>query len=176
MILDDVANRWGAFEKAVWIYAQIGANRGNAQEAFDFLEAQVPQIHDATAKAPLKTIESRPAVLDLWKAVMSEERLLVELDAVLAMSERVGFGPTDNSQTFMRAYALRGDIDAAVQLGLETDFVQPISMFRNWRFLFAEQAMAEVAADPRVQVELIRLEQEEEQARIDLREYLANRM
>ena len=175
MLDDQVENRQGAFFLAAWTYAQLKLRNGEAQAAYDYLATVMPNVHEPELPAPLQTVQGRDAVFGIWAAVLPQDELEAKLDAVIERSERVGFRPADTPDVRVRVLALKGQIDEAVEFGLEHLFTKPYSWYNYFRWDFKEAAFAELAEDPRVQAELIRLEQEEAQAREDVRRYFANR-
>ena len=175
MLDDNVENRQGAFFAAAWTYAQLKLRNGEAQEAYDYLATVMPNLHEPGLPAPLHTVQNREAVFDIWAAVLPQDELEAKLDAVIERADRVGFRPQDNPSLHIRVLALKGQIDKAVEFGLEHIFTRPYSWYNYFRFDFEEKALAPLAEDPRVQAELVRLEQEEAQAREDVRQYLARR-
>ena len=175
MLEDEVENRQGSYYVAVWAFVRLKIRNGEAQEAYDYLATVMPNVHEPELPAPLRTVQNRPAVFDLWPIVLPQDQIDKKLDAVVARSERVGFGPGDDPQMHLRALALKGQIDEAVEFGLEHVFSRPYASFKFFRWAFEEDAVALLAQDPRVQAELIRLEQEEAQAREAAIQYLADR-
>ena len=175
MLEDEVANRQGAYYVAVWMYSQIKKRNGEAREAYDYLATVMPNVHEPGLPAPLRTVQNRPAMFDLWAAVLPQEEVNEKLDAVIELASRVGFRPEDDPDLYIRAMALTGKIDEAIEFGLEHLFSQPYAAYIFFRFDFEEDAFVPLAADPRVQAELVRLEQEEADARDAVVQYLANR-
>ena len=176
MLLDDIENRQFSYGFAVHDYVRLSMDRGEAQAAFDFLNELDPGLNDPAADSRLKTRLAQPFLMDLWHAVMTEEHNLATLDALQARTESVNFGPHTSPRAFIRIYASRGDTAGAVQLGLDTLFSRPVTNFLSWRSFMSEAILADVVADPRVVIEMERLEREESEARSALREYFARRL
>ncbi len=175
MLLDDIENRQFSYVFALWIYTRLSMDRGEAQAAFDFFNELDPGLNDPAVDSKLKTRIAQPGLMDLWHAVMTEEHYLATLDAWQLRAESVNFGPRTSPHAFIRLYASRGDTAGAVQLGLDTLFSRPVTNFLSWRSFMSEEILADVVADPRVVVEMERLEREESEARSVLREYFATR-
>jgi len=175
MLLDDIENRQSSYRLAVQVYARISIDRGEAQAAFNFFNELDPGLNDPGADSGLKVRIAQIVLMDLWRAVMTEEHYLATVDALQANSESVNFGPRTLPYAFIRAFAARGDTATAVQLGLDTLFSRPVTNFWFWRIFLSEAILADVVADPRVVVEMERLEREENEARSVLREYFASR-
>ena len=70
--------------------------------------------------------------------------------------------------------AMRGEIEKAVDVALETIFTQSVAVNLGWRENFSQPHLAAVVADPRIQAAMQRWEKEEEQLRSDVQAYLAD--
>jgi Cys-tRNA synthase (O-phospho-L-seryl-tRNA:Cys-tRNA synthase) len=69
-------------------------------------------------------------------------------------------------------YAMRGEIEKAVDLALERMFSQSVAVNLGWRRMMSLPHMAAVADDPRVQTAMQRWEQEEAELRESVLSYL----
>ncbi len=91
---------------------------------------------------------------------------------MVEMLETVGFDPMDNPEMAANFYAMRGEIEAAVEQYLELLGTQSVAAHLNWRKTTALPQFADVMSDPRVQEKIASWEAEEHELRENVRAYL----
>lgn len=72
----------------------------------------------------------------------------------------------------VQIYALRGEIEAAVDVALERIFNESVATSLDWRQWAVLPQFADVLADPRVQAAMQRWEAEEQDLREGVRSFL----
>ncbi|HNP36128.1 MAG TPA: tetratricopeptide repeat protein [Woeseiaceae bacterium] len=174
MITDDVDNRQGAFWSAVNKYQFVSLSDNTAKDAYEFLEKNIPGIHDAGAiDLPLKIVVAQSSLFRLWNAALPKEQALGKMDAYIDRVESIGFGVDDFPQLYVDAAVAREAYPEAVDLLLDHAFTIPVADFPDWRNELLTDFMAPVMTDPRVQAEVKRYEQDDARVRSDLISYTA---
>ena len=91
---------------------------------------------------------------------------------MIKMLETVGFDPMDNPEMAANVYAMRGEIEAAVEQFLELLSTQSVAANLNWRQTATLPQFIDVMNDPRVLEAIQRWEVEEERLREDVVRFL----
>lgn len=86
----------------------------------------------------------------------------------------MGIDHAEDPYAQMSVLAMRGEIQAAVQVALDDIFTRPVALNLDWRNVFTQARFEEVVADARVQAALERWEEDEAALRSEVRSYLAD--
>jgi TolB-like protein/tetratricopeptide (TPR) repeat protein len=174
-IEDDVDNRRFAYAGAVQYLLRYAIRNGTVDEELLWLNEQAPGIFDIEAESlPQKFRALQGLVLDAWYTTLPRDEFLERLDALLEIWEAQGFDPTKNPMEHASILAMRGEIEKAVEVALETIFTQSVAVNLGWRENFSQQHLLAVVADPRIQAAMQRWEEEEKQLRSNVQAYLAD--
>jgi len=175
MLEDNVDLHSGAWQDALFVLFQESEKQSASMAALELAERLLPGFADFSQPASPKTMWARIAALPVFYNVESHEELserLVRLEPILN-----GAGPDMQ----MQILALRGDMQAAIDVALTEIFSMPAisyadSIDRSYADIdrtFGLQFMTEVAADPRIHEALARWREEKEKAAEEVRDYLA---
>ena len=174
-IVADIDDRRAGFRGAVQYLLREAIENGTVDEEMAWLDEQWPGIFDVEAQSqPQKIRLAQGVALDAWFATLPREEVLRRLDLMLARGAATGFDYTEDPYTHMSVLAMRGEIQAAVQVALEEIFTRPVAMNLGWRNVFMQARFEEVVADARVQAAMERWEQDEAALRSEVRSYLAD--
>jgi TolB-like protein/Tfp pilus assembly protein PilF len=174
-ILADVSDRRMGFRGAIEYLLRAAVESGTVEEEMAWLEEQAPGIFDLEADSqPQKIRLAQGMALDAWYVTLPREEVLRRLDVLLERGAAMGIDHTEDPYVHMSVLAMRGEIQAAVQVALEDIFTQPVAMNLGWRNVFTQARFAEVSADARVQAAIGRWEEDEAALRSEVRSYLAD--
>ena len=174
-IEDGVESRYFAYGGAVQhlLRQAIVSDSIPAEEAW--LEAQNPGIFDIDGESvPQKYRMAQGVAMDAWYVSLPREELLRRLDYLLQLGEQMGFGVASDPFTRMSVHAMRGEVQAAVQVALDDIFSHSVAGSLGWERTFEQAQFAEVVADPRIQAAMQRWEQEEAELRESVAAFLAD--
>lgn len=174
-IEDDIEDRRFAYGGAARHLLRTAVREGRATEELEWIAAQAPGILDVDAdQVPAKYRAVQGAAVHAWTSVLPEEEVLRRLDVLLGLSKVAGKDPMDNPGTKMTVYALRGEVQAAVQVALDEYFTQPVVFHLDWDETLSQTIFADVVADPRVQQEMQRWQDETDAMRDSLQAFFAD--
>jgi TolB-like protein/Flp pilus assembly protein TadD len=172
-IVDDIDERQESWAGALRYLLLKAIDDGRAEEEMAWLESQVPGIFEVEGEAvPQKHRMAQGLALNSWYASLPRTEALEKVDRFLATMEGLGFEPMEEPTIAWNVHAMRGEIEAAVDIALEGIFSQSVAVNRNWRQSAILPQFADVLADERVQAALQRWEDEENALREDVRAYL----
>ena len=171
----DVSDRRFGFAGAVQYLLRAAIANDTIEEEIAWLEEHAPGIFDIEAESsPQKYRLSQGFAFDAWYVSLPRDELLRRVDVVLQLGESLGYDYTENPFVHLNVLAMRGEIQAAVQVALDEVFTRPVAVSPGWQEMFAQAQFAEVIADPRVQSEMRRWEAEEAALRAEVEAYLAD--
>jgi TolB-like protein/tetratricopeptide (TPR) repeat protein len=174
-IEDDVDDRRYAYGGAVQYLLRHAIRNGTVDEELLWLNEQAPGIFDFEAESVSQKFRAlQGLVLDAWYTSLPRGEFLERLDSLLEIGEARGYDPTKYPMEHANILAMRGEIEKAVDIALETIFTQSVAVNLGWRENFSQPHLAAVVADPRIQAAMQRWEMEEEQLRSDVQAYLAD--
>lgn len=174
IVEEDIGNRHGGWVTAAQYLLWTETRRGNANAVLDYFDSQVPGFSDFDAPSiPQKALAARTRALGAWRESKSPEELMQLVGKAYAPFEKSGFSFADAPMAHVSVLALSGDTDAAIEIALSDLFTRAVTEFGGWRRFFQQPHLAGVIADPRVQVEMARWEQEEAGLREELRAFLS---
>jgi len=174
-IEDDIDSRRYAYAGAVQYLLRHAIRNGTVDEELLWLNEQAPGIFDIEAESlPQKFRALQGLVLDAWYTSLPRDEFLERLDSLLEIWAAQGYDPTKNPMEYANILAMRGEIEKAVDVALETIFTQSVAVNLGWRENFSQPHLAAVVADPRIQSAMQRWEKEEEQLRGEVQAYLAD--
>ena len=174
-IEDGIDDRRYAYGGAVQYLLRHAIRNGTVDEELLWLNEQAPGIFDIEAESvPQKLRALQGLVLDAWYTSLPRGEFLERLDSLLEIGEARGYDPTEYPMAHANILAMRGEIEKAVDIALETIFTQSVAVNLGWRENFSQPHLAAVVADPRIQAAMQRWEKEEEQLRSDVQAYLAD--
>ena len=174
-IEDNVDNRRFAYGGAVQFLLREAAARGNVDEETAYLEQHAPGIFDIAANSPPgKYRAAQFAAFDAWYASLPREELMRRLGQVADIAASYGFEPQDNPRVLFIVKALQGDVEGAIDVALENFAEDSPLQYAGWRQTMAQAQYREIAADPRIQAVLRSWEEQEAEAREQVRTYLAD--
>jgi len=171
-IEDDVAERRFAYGGAVQHLLRTAARDGNVDEVTEWIDDQAPGVFDIEAdRVQQKYRMAQLVAFDAWYASLPREEVLRRLDIMIGYATSVGFDFEQNPGTYMGVLAIRGDIDAAIDVALNEVFTRSVAQNLGWREMFAQAQYKDVVADPRVQAAMQRWEDEEKRLRAQVEGY-----
>ena len=174
-IEDDINDRRLSYGSAVQYLLRVAARNGTVAEETAYLERHAPGILDIEAEStPLKYRFAQFAAFDAWYTVLPRDELLRRLNQLWEIAKTFGPDPLDDPGTHLAVLALQGKVDEAIALALAEVFSQPATMNQDWRRRLAQVQYAEILADSRVQAAMQRWEDEEEELRQQISNYLAD--
>lgn len=174
-ILADVSDRRLGFRGAIEYLLRAAVQNGTVEEEMAWLEEQAPGIFDLEADSPPQKIRlAQGMALDAWYVTLPREEVLRRLDVLLERGTAMGIDHTEDPYAQLSVLAMRGEIQAAVQVALDDIFTRPVALNLDWRNVFTQARFEEVVADARVQAALERWEEDEAALRSEVRSYLAD--
>lgn len=174
-ILADVSDRRLGFRGAIEYLLRAAVQNGTVEEEMAWLEEQAPGIFDLEADSPPQKIRlAQGMALDAWYVTLPREEVLRRLDVLLGRGTAMGIDHAEDPYAQMSVLAMRGEIQAAVQVALDDIFTRPVALNLDWRNVFTQARFEEVVADARVQAALERWEEDEAALRSEVRSYLAD--
>ena len=172
---DDIENRRFAFGSAVQHLVRTGVKQGRIDEEFAWLDDQYPGIFDVNAaQLPLKLRSSQSLAFDGWVGNLPDDEVQRRLDTLLSYVESLGVDPTENPNTYIGILVIRGQIDEAIDLALDSIFSESVAMHLDWRETWLQPHYAPVVEDERVQDAMQRWEEEEAVLRGSVESYFAD--
>jgi tetratricopeptide (TPR) repeat protein len=173
MVEDDIGDRRFAWQEAVRHLTRVAARRGTAAEAFAFLDTQIPGFSDiGSPPGSMKIYDGRFVTAGARIGLVPEAEIQLFLDEFVDTYRLIGDDILSRPQIHVEYLAIRGDTSAAIEVALRDYFSEPVTAHINWQRIFSSPYMAEVGADPRVQAELTRWDNEMAVMRGQVREYL----
>ncbi len=174
-IEDGIDDRRFAYGGAVRYLLRHAIRNGTVDEELLWLNEEAPGIFDIEAESvPQKFRVLQGLALDAWYTSLPRDEFLERLDSLLKIEAARGYDRTENPVARASILAMRGEIEKAVDVALETIFTQSVAVNLGWRENFSQPHLAAVVADPRIQAAMQRWEKEEEQLRSDVQAYLAD--
>jgi TolB-like protein/Tfp pilus assembly protein PilF len=174
-IEDDIENRRFAFGSAVQHLIRTGVQQGRVEEELAWLDEQNPGMFDVDAvQLPLKLRSSQSLAFDGWVNYLPNDEVRRRLDTFLTYVESLGVDPTENPNTHIGILLIRGQIDEAIELALDTVFSESVAMHLDWRDTWLQPHYAEVVEDERIQAAMARWEDEEASLRGSVESYFAD--
>jgi TolB-like protein/tetratricopeptide (TPR) repeat protein len=172
-IADDIEERSNSWVGAVRYLIAEGIKTGTVEAELAWLEQQVPDIFDLEGETvPEKNRIAQDIAMNAWYASLPREEALRKLDDLLSRRESHGFNPMKSPGIAANVHAMRGEIEAAVQLILDYLSEQSVAPNLTWRQTAELPQFADVMRDPRVQKAIAKWEAEEAELRDDVRTFL----
>ena len=176
MIEDDIGDRHFAYFVAVSIVLYDAVQNGTAAEALEYMELHQPGFNDVESTTiKLKVRAAQSVAFAAWAATMPAEEFGNQIDAYWRVAELGGVTPEDYSLTYLEVLAVRGETEAAIEFGLANVFNVPITEAIWWGDYIHLPHLQSVVADPRVQQQIRRWENEKNETREQLQTFLAER-
>ena len=113
-------------------------------------------------------------MLPAWYVTLPRDEFIRRLDEQWALRTKFGWEIEDNPYTHALDLAVRGDVAASVNVLATEYFTEPVTMHLGWETFLHLPFFADVIKDPLVQSEMQRFRDEQEQLRIEVRDYLTN--
>ena len=174
-VRDDIENRRFAFGGAVRHLIWTGVQQGRVDDEFAWLDEQYPGMFNVDAtNLPLKLRGTQRLAFDGWVGTLPDEEVQRRLDTFLAYVESLGVDPTENPNMHIGILVIRGQIDEAIELALDTIFSESVAMHLNWRETWLQPHYAPIVEDERVQAAIERWEDEEAALRDSVESYFAD--
>jgi TolB-like protein/cytochrome c-type biogenesis protein CcmH/NrfG len=172
---DNIENRRSAFGGAIQHLIRTAVQQDRVDEEFAWLDTQNPGIFDIDAtQLPLKMRNAQWLAFDGWIDRLPENELQRRVDILLRHAESYGVDPLENPNNQIGILVIRGQIDEAIEVALDTIFKESVAMHLNWRDTFLQPHYAEFVEDARVQEAISRWEDEEAALRGSLQSYFAD--
>lgn len=172
---DNIENRRFAFGSAVRHLIRTGLQQGRVEEEFAWLDERYPGMFNVDAtQLPLKLRSTQSLAFDAWVNTLPNDEVQRRLDTLLSYVESIGVDPTEDPNTRIGILLIRGHVDEAIELALETVFSESVAMNLNWRETWLQPHYAEVLRDERIQAAMQRWEDEEAALRGSLESYFAD--
>ena len=148
---------------------------GTVDQELQWLDEQAPGIFDIRAEpVPQKFRLAQGLAFNAWYTSLPRDEFLERLDLYVAGATALGIELADHPMIHADLLAMRGEIEKAVDVALESVFTQTVAVNLRWREIFAQPHLAEVVADPRIQAAMQRWEEDEAELRNSVRSYLAD--
>ena len=172
---DDIENRRYAFGSAVQHLIRTALEQGRVEEELAWLDERYPGMFDVDAtQLPLKLRSTQSLAFDAWVNTLPNDEVQRRLDTLLSYVESIGVDPTENPNTRIGVLLIRGHIDEAIELALESVFSESVAMNLNWRETWLQPHYAKVVQDDRIQSAMQRWEDEESALRGSVESYFAD--
>jgi len=172
-IEDDIEERQFAYAGAVQYLMRAAVRNGTVDKETAYLEEHAQGVFDfEAASVPLKYRWAQRVAFDAWFASLPREELLRRIDLMLGVFVSMGIDPTADPDIQMNVLAMRGEIEAAIEVALERVFVRSVATNPGWRETYAQLQYAEIVEDPRIQAAMQRWEDEEAALRGQVQAYL----
>jgi len=174
-IEDDIEERRFAYAGAVQYLLRAAVRRGTVDEEVAYLNEHAPGVLDfGAASVPQKYRLAQLVAFDAWFASLPREEVLRRIDVMVEIFVSMGIDPTADPFIQMNVLAMRGEIEAAIEVALERVFVRSVATNLGWRETYAQLQYAEIVEDPRIQAAMQRWEDEEAALRGQVQAYLAD--
>jgi TolB-like protein/tetratricopeptide (TPR) repeat protein len=174
-IEDDVGERQRAYTGAVRYLLRHAALTGTVDDKLAWLEQQAPDMFDLASFDMLpKKLYVQGELINAWHVSLPRDEVLHRLEVLIEKTRSVGFDPMEEAHAALNIYAMRGEVEKAVDVALERILNQSVAVNLGWRETFGMPHFAEVVKDPRVQVAMQRWEAEEIELREAVQSYLAD--
>ena len=174
-IEDDIAERQFAYAGAVQYLLRAAVRSGTVDQEFAYLNEHAPGILDfGAASVPQKYRLAQLVAFDAWFAFLPREEVLRRIDVMVEIFVSMGIDPTADPFIQMNVLAMRGEIEAAIEVALERVFARSVATNLGWRETYAQLQYAEIVEDPRIQAAMQRWEEEEVALRGQVQAYLAD--
>ena len=171
---DDIEGRQFSYGAAVQHLLRVAARNRNVTEESAWLNEQAPGILDVDRHpAPTKYRLAQIVALEAWYTTLSKEELSRRIELLEDIGEGLGFDPFKDPGLSMSVLAMRGETDAAINLGLESVFSESVLVHMGWRETVTLPIYSELGADDRIQEALRRWQDEQDTQRDLVREFLA---
>ncbi|MCH9696262.1 MAG: hypothetical protein K0U72_17230 [Gammaproteobacteria bacterium] len=172
-IENNIEDRQFAFGGAVQYLLRAAVANGTVDAESAYLERHWPGILNVDADAiPTRFLTVQGVAFDAWYTTLPREELLRRIARMQENASSYGIDLTQNPDAQMAAFAMQGDIDAAVELALADVFVRPVLLEQGWRGRFSQAQYEDVVADPRVQDAMREWDAQEAEVRDEVRNYL----
>ena len=172
---DDIENRRYAFGSAVQHLIRTALEQGRVEEELAWLDERYPGMFDVDAtQLTLKLRSTQSLAFDAWVNTLPNDEVQRRLDTLLSYVESIGVDPTENPNTRIGVLLIRGHIDEAIELALESVFSESVAMNLNWRETWLQPHYAKVVQDDRIQSAMQRWEDEESALRGSVESYFAD--
>ena len=172
---DDIENRRFAFGSAVRHLLRTAVQQGRVEEELAWLDERYPGMFDVDAtQLPLKLRSTQSLAFDAWVNTLPNDELQRRLDTLLSYVESIGVDPMEDPNTQIGILVIRGHIDEAIELALESVFSESVATHLHWRDTWLQPHYAKVAQDERIQAAMQRWEDEESALRGSVESYFAD--
>ncbi len=172
-IVDDVDERRSSWSGAVQYLVLHGIRTNTVDEQLNWLSEQIPGVFDIEDESvsPKRRFAQAIAV-NGWYASMPREEALRRLDALLSAMEGSGLKPMDDPGMAANVYAMRGEIEQALEIVLNRFATQSVASNLGWQESATLPQFADVMNDRRVKAAVEQWEAEEEALRAAVSRYL----
>ena len=174
MIEEDISTRRFGFTVALFSFADMMANRGQAREAYDFLAEKYPYL--LTPEVPpqgLKESLVKRAGVELMLDFAPREQTIEAMELWVRHWEDATQDTYDEWGQRMWVHLVKGEISQAAEIALADDLSRPLSDNIRWKSRYTDDSMRRVLTDdPRVSARLGELEVEMAQLQSEVREML----
>jgi tetratricopeptide (TPR) repeat protein len=172
---DDVGERRQAYTGAVRYLLRHAVRSGTVNDELAWLEQRAPDMFDLASLDMLpKKLTVQGELINAWYVSLPRDEALRRLDILMEKARSVGFNPMEDPHAALSIYAMRGEIEEAVDIALERILNQSVAVNLGWREWLGMPQFAEVVTDPRVQAAMQRWEEEEVELREAVESYLAD--
>ena len=171
---DDIENRKGAYGRAIEYLIVDGLDTGTIDEVLAYLEVTAPGLLGYDAAGDKKHDFSRFYVLPAWYVTVPRDEFIRRLDELWALRMKFGWEIEDSPHIHALDLAVRGDVAASVNVLVTEYFTEPVTIHLGWETSLHLPFFADVIKDPLIQSEMRRYRDEQEQLRIEVRDYLTN--
>ena len=174
-IEDNIEDRRFAFGSAIQHLIRNAAKQDRVDEELAWMDRQASGIFDVDAtQLPLKLRHAQWLAFDGWIDTLPNDELQRRVDILLDHAASYGVNPLENPNNQIGILVIRGQIDEAIEVALDSIFKESVAMHLNWRETFLQPHYAEFIEDARVQEAISRWEDEEATLRGSLQSYFAD--
>lgn len=172
-IVDDVGERRNSWAGAIEYLIVHGIATDTVEEQMAWISEQVPGVFDLERESvPQRHRIAQGIALHGWYASLPRDEALRRLDFLLDEMKGHGFKPMDDPGMAANVYAMRGEIEAAIEIVLDQLQSESVAANLGWRVTAFLPQFAAVMDDPRVREAVARWIAEEEELRENVRGFL----
>ncbi len=173
LIESDVDDRRYAWQEAVRHLSTVATRRGTAAQLFAYLDEQIPGFSDIGSQPDsMKIYDGWFLTAGARKGLMPDSEIQDFLDGFVAAYQLIGDDMLSVPGINIQYLAVRGETSAAIEVALRDYFAEPVTANLSWKRTLQAPYMSDVVADPRVQAEMRRWDEEMIVMREQVREYL----
>jgi TolB-like protein/Tfp pilus assembly protein PilF len=166
-IEDDIEDRFGSWTAALRFLVVYGIRSNAVEEQLAWISEQMPGVFELESDTVTqKQRLAQGIAVNAWYASLPRDETLRRLELILdSVAATHGSNIMDNPEQAANIHALRGEIEAAIEIVLEQINSQSVAVNLGWQQTAFLPQFTDVMNDSRVQAALQRWVAEEERLR-----------